>query len=131
MTQPPLTLSLLPATFAVCRLSPDARVPPWAEGGSFTSITRTAEELSIVCEETCVPRDAAPVERGWRCFRLHGPIPFETTGVAAALVRPLAVAGISVFLLATFDTDYVMVKNEKKDETVAAWRASGFEVRAG
>lgn len=108
-----LRIAILPHRLAVCRLAPDAPLPSWIRGG-FTSITRTDEELSIICDDDAVP---APVpvnvhaERGWRAVRVLGPIPFEVTGVAAALVSPLAAAGISVFLLATFDTDYLLLKD--------------------
>ena len=79
--------------------------------GAFTSITRTPDELSIVCDEDAVPADIK-AERGWRTLRIEGPIPFEMVGVAAALLSPLAEAGISIFLVSTFDTDYLLVKDE-------------------
>jgi hypothetical protein len=104
-----LTLTLLPDTLAVCRLDADATVPPWATVGNFFSITRTAEELSIVCLQSAIP-DGIKCERDWRCLKLAGPIPFTTAGVLASLVQPLAEAGVSVFAISTFDTDYLLVK---------------------
>ena len=121
-----LRVTLLPGALAVCRLPADAAVPAWIEG-SFTSVTRTPDELSIVCDERAVPGDVN-AERGWTSMRVEGPIPFQTTGVAAALVSPLAGAGISVFLIATFDTDYLLVKESALAPAVAALRAAGHEV---
>lgn len=124
----PLVLSPLPGRWAVCRLHAEAAVPAWAEGGSFFSATRTREELSIVCEEAAVP-EGVRSEKGWAALRLHGPIPFGTTGVLASLTSPLAAAGISLFALSTFDTDYLLVKAEVLGEAVSLLRKSGFEVR--
>lgn len=121
-----LRLRALSATLAVARLESDAPLPSWING-SFTSITRTTEELSIVCDEAAVPHDVR-AERGWRGLALAGPIAFETTGVAAALVAPLASAGISVFLIATFDTDYLLVKQERFVETLAVLRSAGHDI---
>jgi len=116
-----MTFTLLDGLFAVARLDAGADVPPWAHRGAFTSITRTAHELSIVCDEGGVPDDVA-AERGWRCLGVDGPIPFETTGVAAAFTSALAARGISVFVVSTFDTDYVLVKAAKVEEAVEALR---------
>jgi hypothetical protein len=117
-----LRMTTLAGRFAVCRLAADAPLPSWP-AGAFVSITRTPDELSIVCEESPVPNDVH-AERGWRALRVEGPIPFEVTGVAAGICAPLAAAGISVFLVATFDTDYVLVKAEAYGRAVEALRGS-------
>jgi uncharacterized protein len=124
MTQ--LRIAILPDRLAVCRLSADAPQPAWVRG-AFTSLTRTADELSIVCDEEAVPRDVQ-AERGWRVVRVEGPIPFEVTGVAAALVSPLAEARISVFLMATYDTDYLLLKDAVFERAVEILRAAGHDV---
>lgn len=116
----------LAGTFAVCRLDPAAPIPAWPRG-TFVSITRTPDELSIVCEESSVPGDVR-AERNWRALRVEGPIPFEVTGVAAAITAPLGAAGISVFLIATFDTDYLLVKDEVFARAAAVLRESGVEI---
>jgi hypothetical protein len=105
-----LRLRSLQGRYSVARLDPNAPIPGWPRG-ELTSITRTANELSIVCDEDAVP-DGVQVERGWRALAVAGPIPFETTGVAAALTTALAGAKISVFVMSTFDTDYLLVKDE-------------------
>ncbi len=120
-------LTPLPGTFAVCRLEPGAAIPSWAATGTFFSITRTTEELSIVCDQSVLP-EGVRCERDWRCLKLAGPIPFSTVGVLASLVTPLADAGISVFAISTFDTDYLLVKEECFDRAVAALRQAGHNV---
>ena len=117
-----LRLAAFPQKLAVCRLSPGAPVPSWVRG-EFTSVTRTAEELSIICDQDAVPGDVQ-AERGWRMLRVQGPIPFEMTGVAAGLVAPLAQAGISVFLLSTYDTDYLLVKEDAFEHGLEVLRAT-------
>ena len=91
-----LTLTILPDTFAVCRLDAGAVVPTWATSGEFLSITRTAEELSVVCQQAVVSDDVR-CERDWRCLQLAGPIPFATVGVLASLAagKPLFAIAIS------------------------------------
>lgn len=121
-----LRIAILTARLAVCRLSSDVPVPDWLHG-TFTSVTRTADELSIVCADDAVPL-GVQAERGWRALKVEGPIPFEVTGVAAALVAPLAEARISVFLLATFDTDYLLLKEEVFDRAVEILRSAGHEI---
>jgi len=121
-----LSVTLLPGLLAICRLPPRAPMPSWVRG-SFTSVTRTDAELSIVCDDDAVPGDIQAA-RGWRALVVAGPIPFETTGVAAALVTPLADAEISVFLVATFDTDYVLVRAADVTRAAGALRAAGHDV---
>jgi hypothetical protein len=121
-----LRIALLPASLAVCRLAPDAPWPAWPRG-AFTSITRTADELSVVCDDDAVPNDVR-ADRGWRVLRVEGPLPFELTGVAASLTAPLAEARISVFLIATFDTDYLLVKEDVLPQAVGALRAAGHDI---
>jgi hypothetical protein len=121
-----LRLSILPDPVAVCRLAPDAPVPDWARG-AFLSITRTPDELSIVCDDAAVPSDVQ-AERGWRVLKLEGPIPFEMTGVASALLAPLAAARISIFLVSTYDTDYLLLKAGGFARAVDVLRGAGYDV---
>ena len=121
-----MRLSILPEPAAVCRLAPGAAVPEWVRG-AFTSVTRTEDELSIVCEEAAVP-SGIQAERGWRVLKLEGPIPFEMTGVAAALLAPLAEARISVFLVSTYDTDYLLLKAQVLARAMGVLRGAGYDV---
>lgn len=106
----PRRFSVVPGRFAVARLAADAPLPPWAAAapGPFLSITRTPEELSIVCPEGALPEGVC-AERGWALLRLHGPFPFTEVGVLASFAAPLAAAGIGIFTVSTFDTDYLLV----------------------
>lgn len=119
-------LSILASPIAVCRLDAPAAVPSWVRG-SFTSVTRTADELSIVCDEAAVP-SGVQAERGWRALKLEGPIPFSMTGVASALLAPLAEAKISIFLISTYDTDYLLVKAEVLPRAIDVLRDNGYDV---
>jgi catechol 2,3-dioxygenase-like lactoylglutathione lyase family enzyme len=123
----PLTLLPLDGVFAVCRLERDAPIPPWATARHFFSITRTLDELSIVCPEDGVPPDV-PCERGWRCMRVAGSLPFSLVGVLASLTAPLADSGISVFAVSTFDTDYLLVKEEAWQMAIAALARHGYVI---
>ncbi len=123
-----LRLLVLPQTFAICRMEKDMPIPEWAlRGSQFSSITASSEEISIVCDESVVPDDVKAV-KGWRAFRVEGQLDLSMTGVVASLTGPLAAAGISVFTLSTYDTDYLLVKTESYDEAVRV--LSGFcEIR--
>lgn len=121
-----LTLRLLPDTFAICRFAPDAALPPWAMGGAFWSVTRTAEELSVVCAEP-VPDDGL-AERGWRGLQVVGPLDFALTGILAGLTAPLAEAGISIFALSTYDTDYLLVKAERLEAAIAVLQGAEYVI---
>jgi len=112
------TLEVLPGTIAVCHLSATDPVPNWATG-EFVSITRTPDELSVVCPQDDVPQGVR-AERGWRCLRVAGQLDFSMVGVIASLTGVLAAANISVFVVSTFDTDYLFVKEGDLESTVAS-----------
>jgi len=122
-----LALSLVPDIFAVCRLGAGDAVPAWGSSGTFVSITRTGDELSVVCPQSLVPNDVR-CEQGWRCLRVAGTMDFSMIGVVASLVTPLAEAGISVFVVSTFDTDYMLVRETDLEKVLAALRGAGHEV---
>ena len=122
------TLELLPDTFAICRLAPDSPVPEWAQG-EFVSITRTPRELSVICRRDAVP-EGVRCEAGWRCLRLVGQFDFTEVGVLASLTKPLAEAKISVFVVGTFDTDYLLVKNACLDCAVEALENAGHSIQS-
>jgi uncharacterized protein len=109
LTDHQLKYSVLPGKFAICRLHPSVTIPEWATASRIFSVTRTADELSVVCAEDLVPA-GIQVEGGWACIRLQGPFPFQITGVLASILDPLAAAKIGIFALSTFDTDYILVK---------------------
>jgi len=124
MSHTNLTLSLLPDNYSICRLGPEADIPSWALAGDFFSITRTEEELSLVCSQEVVP-DGIQCEKGWRCIMVGGPLDFSLTGILTSLTIPLAQAGISVLAISTFDTDYLLVKEAQVDRAVQKLLQSG------
>jgi hypothetical protein len=119
-----LSLALVDGTYAICRLPGDAPIPPWAAAGSFVAIARTGDELSVVCRQNAVP-EGVLCEQDWQCFRVEGTIPFSTVGVLASLTAPLADAGVGVFVVSTYDTDYLLVKARDFDSAVAALLRGG------
>ena len=121
------TLEQFPEKLAVVRLAPGAEVPAWAESSSLFSITATALETSIVCAMRSVPKKAKQAGP-FTAFAVQGPLDFALTGVLATLLQPLAAAGISVFTISTFDTDWVLVPVGDAGLAADAWRRSGHDV---
>lgn len=123
-----LRLTLLPGELAVCRLAADSAVPEWADTPSaFTSITRTRDELSIVCAAERVPVGVIAA-RDWRLLCVEGPLPLDLIGIFVAIGAPLARAGVSIFPIATYDTDWLLVPGPRLAEAVDALRSAGHEV---
>jgi hypothetical protein len=122
-----LTLELLTGSYAVVRLDAGEPLPAWASGGPFVSVTRTDAELSVVCPQAAVPA-AARAERGWRCLRVRGPLGFGMTGILASLAGPLASSGVSIFVVSTYDTDYLMVQERDLDRGSDALARAGHTV---
>jgi hypothetical protein len=118
----------LPDTYAIVRLAPDAAVPEWATKGDFTSITRTADELSVVCPTVNIPGDIDPGLR-WICFMLEGPFPFSQTGVLLSFIEPLSTSGIPIFGISTYDTDYVLVQEGSQGAALDALLETGHALR--
>ena len=124
---PVVKLYVLDELYAVVRQDPDSAIPDWVRGGHFWSVTRSDAELSIVCREEDVPADAS-AERGWCTLELAGPLDFSLTGVVSALVGPLADAEVPIFVLSTFETDYLLIRERDLERSVEALTAAGHEV---
>lgn len=128
MTPSLLRLSRHADALLVCRLPPTTPLAEWMLGGPLASLTRTARELSVVVTADRVP-DAVQREGPFTAFVVEGPLDFALTGIVARLVTPLAAAGIPVFVVSTYDTDYVLVRTHLASEAVAAWaRTEGVEI---
>jgi uncharacterized protein len=128
MTEPHrLKFLWLKGPYAIVRLAPDAAIPEWATKGDFTSITRTPDELSIVCPLENLPREIHPAHR-WQCFKLEGPFPFSQTGILLSFIEPLSSVGIPIFAISTFDTDYVLIQDEFADLALDAVERAGHEL---
>ena len=125
--QTPLTLAILPERLGICRLPPDTEVPGWAHSKGFSSITRTTDVLSLVCRLDCIPPEVR-CERDWRAFRVVGTLDFSLTGILSMLSGVLADAGISLFALSTFDTDYLLVRSGQLPQAIQAYVAAGLTV---
>jgi hypothetical protein len=123
-----LTLSILPDRYAVCKIEPEHDVPQWVERSAFWSVTKTQHELSIVCCEDSVPDDIE-AERGWRILEVKGPLDFSMTGVLNSLTRPLAESRISVFVLSTYLTDYLMIREKDSESAIITLRVQGHSIK--
>ncbi len=127
-----MDLRVLSERLSVCRLPVDAPWPTPPPDASFYSVTRTSEEVSVVCGEDAAPRgDRVRVEPDWRALEVAGPLDFSMVGVMAALTAPLADVDVSVFVVSTYDTDYVLVHAAALEKAVEALRAAGHSVHAG
>ena len=125
---PCVALTVLRTRIALCRLPSGAAPPAWATDAiAFLSITRTPEELSIVCDESAVPNDT-PAERHYRALRVEGPLAHDLVGVTASVATPLAAAGVPIFPIATYDTDYVLVREQDLARACTALTAVGHRV---
>ncbi len=125
-----LSLIVWPYTLAICRLPPESPLPGWTAESRFLSITRSEDELSLVCEQALVPA-GVQAEPGWRALKVAGPLDFSLIGVLASLLVPLAEAGVSVFALSTYDTDYLLVRETDLERAVTALREAGCQVNSG
>jgi hypothetical protein len=112
--------------YAIMRLATHAPIPIWASKGEFTSITRTPEELSIVCPAENIPKDVDPGPR-WICLKLEGPFPFSQTGVLLSFIEPLSNNRIPILAISTYDTDYVLVQEEFAGTALNALQVAGHE----
>lgn len=127
MSEVKLTLEVLPDTLGVCRLDTKQGIPPWVYQGGFFSITKTKEELSIVCCEKNIPEDVL-CERGWKTFKVQGTLDFGLVGILAKLTTALAEAGLGIFAISTYNTDYILVKAEDFDCAVDTLRNDGHKI---
>jgi len=116
----------LPHSYAILRLQPDTVIPDWATG-DFTSITRTPDELSLVCPAENVPPTLRPPQR-WICLKLEGPFPLSQTGILLSFIEPLSNSGVPIFAIATYDTDYVLIQEEYAGMAISALQDAGHEL---
>jgi hypothetical protein len=124
------TLTLLPNRYAVIKFEPTK--PVYQLEGNETdlyAVIHTAEETTVVCGEQSLPETGLlSVEKGWRAMKVAGVLEFELVGILAALLDPLAKAGVSVFTLSTYSTDMILIKEERLDEAVKALKKAGHQI---
>ena len=123
------SLSLYPGTFAVCRLAPDSDIPAWATQSPFFSVTKTIDEVSIICPQSEVPAGVKS-EPGWAALKVDGTLDFSLTGILAGLLTPLAEPNISVFAISTFDTDFILIPSQKLRAAIQTLESAGHKVQA-
>jgi len=123
-----LTLDVLSAAVAICRLAPDTQVPAWAwDAREFLTISRTAQELSITADEHVVPT-GIPAQRGYRVLKVRGTLSFGLVGIVLQVMEPLAQAGLPVSVVSTHDTDYILVKGADLGQAIHALEVAGHHV---
>ncbi|MGC1373408.1 MAG: ACT domain-containing protein [Candidatus Sulfotelmatobacter sp.] len=113
-------------TYSIVRLASEVASPGWATNGEFTSITRTTDELSIVCPIRNVPEGMKSGTR-WICLKLEGPFAFSQTGILLSFIEPLSRNSVPIFAISTYDTDYVLVQEEFVEQALAILRSAGHE----
>jgi uncharacterized protein len=128
MSRSKLTVSILPEHLAICRLDAGAAVPVWAEQGTFVSVTRTREELTVICPEDRIGPEVE-ASRNWRAFQLQGPFDLNLVGLLVSVAAPLAQAGVSILPIGTYDTDYVLVRQTQLEAAIRALSFIGIEVQ--
>lgn len=122
-----ITMQLLNDKFAVCRLNKDESTPQWAYSSDFYSISKTSDELSIVCKQSDVPTDVT-CEKEWRVLKILGPLDFSLIGILSKISRILADESIGIFVVSTFDTDYILVKNTNINKAVRALANENYKI---
>lgn len=123
-----LRFAVLPERLAIARLEPDSDLPEWAASTVFCAVTRTSEELSVVCPESEVPTDVE-CDRGWRALKIEGPLELDEVGIVRSLAVPLAEVGVSIFVISTYETDYVLVREVQLETALSALAEHGHTVR--
>ena len=111
MSKKILTMKLLKEKCGICRLDKTEVIPEWATNSDFFSITKTSDELSIVCYQENIPNDIK-CEKDWRILEVEGPLDFSLIGILASISTILSQSGISIFAISTYDTDYILIKEK-------------------
>lgn len=122
-----LTMKLLEGKYGVVRLDKTELIPEWAKNSEFYSITKTADELSIVCSQKSIPSDVK-WEKNWRILKIEGPLDFSLIGILSSISTILAQKGISIFAISTYDTDYILVKDKEINNAIVALSNERYEV---
>lgn len=127
MAEEILKMSVLKDSLGVCRLESGTSIPDWCVKCDFTSITRTRDELSVVCSQNAIP-EGIPCERDWRAMKVDGPLDFSLVGILSSISTILAQRRISVFAISTYDTDYILVKEKDLNNAIDALSSEGYDI---
>lgn len=120
-----MRLKILQEVFVVCKLEEKAKIDFSSE---YIFVAKTNDELSLVCQQDCVPAEVISVERNWRALRIEGQLDFSLIGILAGIAQVLAQNKISIFVVSTFDTDYILLKNEKLEQAISVLEDAGYAV---
>ena len=123
-----LTLKVQDVTLAICKLEPGSEVEEWSDGTGIFSVLRTDDEVTVVCSEELVP-EGVHCSKGWKCIRLVGHFEFSEVGILSQLALPLAGANVPIFVMSTFNTDYIMVRKQDLQKATEALRMAGHEIQ--
>jgi hypothetical protein len=126
MNYPKLKLSLLPQTYAICSFPPDFTFPAIDNTSSILSIAKTCKETTIVCDENRIPGDCRKSEN-WKCIKVEGSFDLDAIGVIAGISIPLAESRISIYVVSTYDTDYVLINAKNIDRAVSCLSKFGHK----
>lgn len=127
MTKSILTMKRLKGNYGICRLEKDQSIPDWSMKGGFFSITRTENELSLVCSEEVIP-ERVTCEKGWQMLKVEGPLDFALVGILSKISTLLANEGISIFAISTYDTDYILIKEQDMPKGIETLIEGGYSV---
>ena len=127
MSEARMALTVLPEAMAICRLGPDEPAPDWLDHTVFYCLTHTIESLTVVTLEDSVP-EQVECDRGWRCLEVRGPLALDLTGVLATLTAPLARAGVPVFVVSSYETDFLLVKESVLTQARRALEQAGHVI---
>lgn len=122
-----LKLKLLKDMYGVCRLNNNSKIPEWGSKGEFSSITRTEDELSIVCLQNNIP-EGIQCEKSWKVFKIEGPLDFSLIGILSAISSLMAEKGISIFAISTYDTDYILIKDKELNKAIEVLSNDKYEI---
>ena len=128
-----LNMEVIQGKYAVCKLKANAKIPSFLLEEEFVSITRTSDELSIVCNESVLGDylddfGKAEVFPNWKCLKVLGPLDFSLVGILAKITNIISEIDVSVFAISTFDTDYIFINNEQLDHVVNVLRGNNIVV---
>ena len=122
-------LIILKDTYTIYKFKSSSKTPRWIENSEFYSVTKTKDELSIVCKQMEVKLPAGGVvDKNWRMIKIIGPLDLSLTGIIAEISSVLAMSGIPVFTISTYHTDYFMVKEENLDKAIVALKDNGYKM---
>ena len=122
-----MRLNLFPDQFAICQLAASEGLPSWASDSSFVVQARDARESTVVCQQRLVPPHITAA-RNWKCFQVDGVLDFSLVGIISSLTSALAVNNISVYVVSTFSSDYLLIREADLENAIQAWQNAGHEI---